>query len=243
MSTTFYQVKATRAIPITVDYVCEHCGHANTNDSQMLDLAGYSRLSVFSGMTDSRKAQALDDLRMYTRRVVYDMEMHRYKKFTLTCACSHCGKRQSWSSYHAPSRLYSTLCLLGLVGIPSVGVVSAIKENGWAILFLLLPPLLIAPQVYTMYCNYQANRKTAQLDDKYLPRITFRDAQVAQIAQEVLAEREKSGAERDYIPIHEQEWQDAKRAPGAGEWKCPSCWRMNKDSVTICDCGSEKPRQ
>lgn len=243
--TTFY-TKATRSIPVTVDYICEFCEHANKDDSQVIKVSGDSRQSLIRVYTDQMKQEAAENLETQTKRMLYDLNQKRYKKLGLTCTCSQCGKRQTWSSYRRSNDFFVTLFVLGLVFlVPSpFRILSMVGEEGAkALLLLAVPLLMIAPEAVILILNYRNKRRIGRMDSRYLPKITFKDPDMLQKEEGVISDENKAGAERDYISFFDQEHQDRARQPESGEWKCPSCWRMNKNSVTVCDCGSKKPEE
>lgn len=106
-----YQVKKILSVPITISYVCEHCGHENIDKSQELTVSGSSGASFSGRITDEMKADAGNSLEKETDRLLYDIRSRRYQKLGMTCACENCRKRQTWSSFLKSNTFFQS-CLL-----------------------------------------------------------------------------------------------------------------------------------
>ena len=244
MPIKYYRTKATRGIPVKIDYVCEFCDHAESDSDQVVDVEGYSRPSAFKRITRRSQTEAYLHLETETERMLYDIKNKNYQNLGLTCKCHHCQKRQSWSSFIKSYDILVLLFVLGVAGlvitVPRM-LIALFTDLTVSPLVLLASLLLALPQTVVYILNHKNRQRIMSLDEKYLPKITFYAEDVVRKAEKVDRDENKSAVEREYLNVFEQERFDAKRQAEPGEWKCPSCWRMNKNSVDICDCGTERP--
>ena len=246
MAIRYYITKLTRGIPVTIDYVCEFCGHAESDSGQVVYVDGYSRPSLIKRITDRSRSEAYISLETATERMLFDLKNKNYQKLGLTCKCSNCQKRQSWSSFIKSYNILIILFVLGAAGlvITIPRMLIALFTDITVSPFELLSSLLLAlPQTVVYILNHKTKQRIMSLDEKYLPKVTFKSEDVVRKAEKVDEDESKPAVEREYMNLFEQERYDAKKQAEPGEWKCPSCWRMNKNSVDICDCGTERPNK
>ena len=240
MRITTYHTKATRSVPLTVNYTCEFCEHYNTDTGQVLDLSGSSHISLIKRYTNRMTQEAKEDLEIQTQKTLDHLKHRRYQKLGLTCACRSCGKRQTWSSFIKSPDILVLLFLLGcvffLLTLPSI--VTLLEEGAKSLLIFLIFWAMILPEAIILLLHYSKSKKLERTNERYLPKFIFRDPDFA-------ARYEKASADsRDqYVSGIEKALEEAAAKPAAGEWKCPSCWKINKNTVKVCDCGSEKPEE
>jgi hypothetical protein len=180
MRITTYHAKATRTIPVKVEYCCEFCNQPNTDNSQKLVVSAASHGSLINHVTDEMKEEAAQITDYQTEKLFEDLKNRRYIKAGFTCTCKRCGKKQTWSSF---CKYYSLLIMLFILGIifficelASVG--SLYEENPAGLLVLLLPVAMALPHAILLIRNLIKNSHIKKLDEKYLPKIFIGKHQV-----------------------------------------------------------------
>lgn len=138
--------------------------------------------------------------------------------------------------------LFSVLFALGAIDFFASFFGVLFGRNPSALYGLLLAPIAAAPYSVILILNYKKRKKLEHTDEKFLPKITFDDPAFEKRASQENYDPQNAPYDNIGVEFLHKEWDDANRDPGSGEWKCPSCWKLNKNSVDICDCGSERPR-
>ena len=168
-----YHLKAARAIPMVVEYECEHCGHKNADREQFITLQAYSYGSIVNRVSDGMRHDAKVSFEKNSQKLAADVRDRRYKKLRLACTCKNCRKKQTWSSFFQPRVALQFAFVFGVVVLLSFLFNHSAFSSSQKVSVLTMSLLLLVPQSVITIGNMIKNQRIKKADQRFIPRITF----------------------------------------------------------------------